>query len=209
MKAGAASLTLCLASLAAPPPAEAVRWTLGVGTELVPVVLDAGRPEGLGTPLRLGVRPVIDLELSHYFAVGAYAPFVVYRRGEASSAASSGAESVFGLGASFRWPWLSDRPPEEILGYATLRGGFGTVSGRAGPYVGLGLGSAITWLETGRGLFAELTLDRLHVSGVAEGGASRDVERVTVGFTVGLHFRLGGEGWRLGRTRLVEEPAAE
>jgi hypothetical protein len=59
------SLLLGAVLLLLPAEARAIRWTLGFATELTPVVLDPGRPDDLGTPVRIGVRPVVDLELNH------------------------------------------------------------------------------------------------------------------------------------------------
>ncbi|MCK6550568.1 hypothetical protein L6R52_32320 [Myxococcota bacterium] len=180
--------------------AAAVRFALGVATDLTPIVVDPARPPDAAAPVLFGFRPVLEVEANEYFSVGAYAPFTVYRSAS-TGAASSGAESVFGLTLSGRYPVLRDRGPEELMFYGTLRGGFGTVDGRAGPFVGGALGAAATWLDTGRGLFAELSVSRLDVAGL-EGTA--DVERTSIGLSVGLVFRLGGEGWRLG-AKPVEE----
>lgn len=195
----AASLAL---GLFAPSEAQAVRWTLGVATELTPVVVEPGRPEGLGAPVRLGVRPVIDFELTRSVAFSAYAPFVVLRTGEGDGAASSGAESVFGLGLSLRYPVLFAEPPEELLVYGALRGGFGTVSGRAGPYVSGALGAAITWLDTGRGVFGELSAGHVSVADAPVTGGTRDVTRTSLTLTFGVVFRLGGETWSRHRPKL-------
>lgn len=178
----------------APPSAEAVRWTLGVATDVTPLVVEPARPEDLPTPFRLGFRPVIELETGYHLSFSAYAPFTVVRSGEGDGAASTGAESVFGLGVSLRQPLLRDEAPEEVLGYVTLRGGFSTLSGRAGPFLGVALGTAATWLGTGRGLFAEVEAGYTQV-----GGGIRDIERVTLGLSLGVVFRLGGEEWRLDR----------
>lgn len=182
--------------------ADAVRWTLGVATELTPVVVDPGRPDGLGAPFRLGVRPVVDLEINRYLAFGAYAPFVVLRAGEGGGAASTGAESVFGLAAYGRYPVLYREAPEELLLYGTARGGFGTIAGRAGPFVGLALGASLTWLDTGRGVFMELGGGHVAVNDAAVEGGQRDVTRTTLTFSVGVVFRLGGESWLVTRHKL-------
>lgn len=175
-----------------PTEAQAIRWTLGVASELVPVVLDAAREE-TGTPFRVGVRPVVEVELAPVFSLGVYAPFVVYRSGEGDGAASAGGESVFGLSASGRYPILRAEAPEEIFLYATARGGMGTFQARAGPFLGGAIGGSVTWLDTGRGLFAELDVGQLWV------GQPDDstVSRTTFGVTVGLVFRFGGGDWYL------------
>ncbi len=177
--------------------AHAVRFALGVATDLTPIVLDPSRSGDMDAPVLWGFRPVLDLELNHYLSFGAYPPFTLYRGG----GASSGAESVFGLGASFRYPVLNDTAPEEMLLYATLRGGFGTVDGRAGPFYGGALGLSVTWLDTGRGLFGELGLSRLHVEGLED---AFDVDRTMIGLSIGVLFHLGGEDWRIGRKALPE-----
>ena len=201
MRRGAQILVL-LCALASSREANAVRFGLGVATELTPIIVDEARDLSAGSSVRLGFRPVIEVEANHYFAVGVYAPFVVYRSGEASGAASSGAESVFGLTLSGRWPILRDSGPEEILLYGTLRGGFGTVEGRAGPFYGLAIGASAAWIETGRGLFAELGLSHLTVGGIA---GMQDVDRNMLGLTMGVVFHLGGEDWRLGRKPVADE----
>ena len=188
-------------AVAAPSRAEAVRWTLGFATEFTPVVIDPGRPADLGTPVRIGVRPIIDLELNHYVAFGAYAPFTVVRTGEGAGAASSGAESVFGLSASLRYAWIFEAAPEELLVYAQGRGGFGTIAGRAGPYFGGAVGASLTWLDTGRGLFAELSAGHITVADASVVGGLREVSRTTFTITAGVVFRLGGEDWWLNRPR--------
>lgn len=171
-----------------------------MATELTPIVIDPARSGDSDAPVLWGFRPVLDLELNHYLSFGAYPPFTIYRGG---STGSSGAESVFGLGASFRYPVLMDSAPEELLLYGTLRGGFGTVDGRAGPFYGLALGASVTWLDTGRGLFGELGVSRLNVAGIND---AFDVERTMIGLSVGVLFHLGGEDWRIGRKALPEEP---
>lgn len=175
-----------------PQEAHAIRWTIGVASELVPVVVDPTR-EGDGTPFRVGVRPVVEVELVPAFSLGVYAPFVVYRSGEGDGAASAGGESVFGLSASGRYPILRAEAPEEIFLYATARGGMGTFQARAGPFLGAAVGGSVTWLDTGRGLFAELDVGQLWV------GQPDDstVSRTTFGVTVGLVFRFGGGDWYL------------
>ncbi len=186
---------LVLLLLGWPTSARAIRWTLGLATELTPVVIDPDRPDDRSAPFRLGLRPVLDFEVNRYLAIGAYAPFVVVRTGEGEGAASSGAESVFGLALHGRWPILRKEAPEELLLYAKLRGGFATVTGRAGPLVGGALGVSATWLQTGRGLFAELGVSYISVSRVADGALVRPVQRTALSFALGLVFRLGGEGW--------------
>jgi hypothetical protein len=196
---------LALALLAAPGEAHAIRWTLGVASELTPLLFEPDRQTRAS--FRLGFRPVLELEPVRWFSIEAYAPFVVYRANEDSGggAASSGAESVFGLAVAGRYPWIRDEPPEEILFYLRARGGFGTLSGKAGPFAGGALGSSITWLETGRGLFFEINSAWVSIADVlAGGGGVRDVERVTVGVTIGLVFRLGGEEWQIDRRTPLE-----
>src|SRR5688572_14339094 len=191
---------LGIAILAIPSEARAIRWTLGIASELTPLVFEQDRETR--PTFRLGFRPVLEFEPTRWLSVEAYAPFVVYRAGEdtGGGAASSGAESVFGLAIAGRYPWIRDEPPEEILFYLRARGGFGTISGKAGPFAGGAIGSAITWLDTGRGLFFELNVAWVRVSDVLVGGAGvRDVERLTGGFTIGLVFRLGGEEWQIDR----------
>ena len=196
------ALFIALLLALVPARADAVRWTLGFATELTPVVVDPGRPDGLGAPLALGVRPVVDLELSRYFAVGAYAPFVVLRSGEGGGSASTGAESVFGLAAYGRYPLLDPRTARELLLYGVARGGFGTIAGRAGPFVGAGFGASYAWLDTGRGLFAEIAGGRVSVADAAVVGGVRDVSRTTLTVTMGVMFRLGGEAWSIHRHKL-------
>jgi hypothetical protein len=177
--------------------AQAVRFALGVASDFTPVVIDPGLAEGASQPILIGFRPILDIELNHYLSFGAYPPFTIYR----SSANSSGAESVFGIGASFRKPFLRDTKPEEVLAYATIRGGFGTVNGRAGPFYGAAIGVSATWLDTGRGLFGELNVSKLHVAGL---DSTLDVDRTMVGISVGILFHLGGEDWRIGRKAIDE-----
>ncbi len=198
----AALIVVVAFAILAPREASAIRWTLGVATELTPVVVDPGRPDGLGAPLRLGVRPVIDLEVTRAVAFSAYAPFVVLRSGEGGGAASSGAESVFALGVNLRYPVLFAEAPEELLVYGALRGGFGTVAGRAGPYVSGALGAALTWLDTGRGLFAEVSAGHIRVADATVAGGTRDVTRTSLTLTFGVVFRLGGESWSTNRHEL-------
>lgn len=193
-------LLFVAALVLAPAPADAaVRWTLGFATELTPVVIDPGRPADLGTPVRIGVRPVVELELAHWISFGAYAPFTVIRTGEGGGAASSGAESVFGLSVSVRRAIIFDEAPEELLVYGSARGGFGTIAGRAGPYLGGAIGASLTWIDTGRGLFSELSGGFVSVANAAVVGGARDVSRTTFTFTAGIVFRLGGEDWWIGR----------
>lgn len=184
---------LGLAALLLPATnAHALRFTLGLETSLTPLVTDAGEL----APLRLGLRPVLDVEVSRTFAVGAYTPFTYYSAGESSG---TGADSIFGLGLSGRYPILRADAPEEVLLYATARGGLGTVDGRAGAFLGVALGVTATWLDVGRGGFVELSVGRV---GIAEGGVDRPfpaVERWLVGLSLGFVFRLGGEDWRLPR----------
>jgi hypothetical protein len=185
-------------ALLAPSEAHAVRFGLGVASEVTPLVIDAGSSVTSGSGVRLGFRPVLEVEANYYLSFGAYAPFTVYRTGDSEGAASSGAESVFGVSASGRIPFLRDSPPEEFLAYATARGGFSTINGRAGPFLGAALGLSVTWLSTGRGFFAEVGLSHAHVSDVPIGEVRADLNRYLVSFSVGLVFHLGGEDWRLG-----------
>jgi hypothetical protein len=187
-----------------PRPAEAVRFGLGVATELTPLVIDRVQTENGQSPVRLGFRPVLEVELSHYLSFGTYAPFTVFRSGESEGSASSGAESVFGLTASGRIPFFRDAPPEEILAYLTARGGFSTINGRAGPFLGAALGSSVTWLETGRGFFVEIGLSHADVSGVPIGSSRVHLDRFLITFAAGVVFHLGGEDWRLGSKPLAE-----
>lgn len=195
-----------LLAVAIPRPAEAIRWTLGVASEVTPLVLDRVFPDQSPARFRLAFRPVLELEPARWLAIGAYAPFVVYRTGEFESedAAAGGAESVFGLSVAGRLPWIRQAPPEEVLFYARVRGGFATVSGRAGPFLGGSIGAAVTWLDTGRGFFFDINVAHAKVSDVpVVSTITTDVERISFGVTVGLVFRLGGEAWRVsGRTRL-------
>jgi hypothetical protein len=181
---------LLLGLLAVPQRAEAVRFTLGLESALTPVVVDSV-DVGAGN-VRIGLRPVLDMEVSRAFAFGVYTPFVLVRAG---ANAGTGSESVFAAQLSLRLPYLSAEGPEETLWYATLRGGFGTADGRAGLYLGGALGGAFTWLESGRGLFAELHAGHI---GIPAGGSDRpfpEVDRWLVGLSIGVVFRLGGEGW--------------
>lgn len=196
-----AQLSIAVLLALAPQSAHAIRFSLGVATDLTPLVVDPARDES-GSAFRLGFRPVLEVEANHYLSFGAYAPFTVYRA-DSDSVASSGAESVFGVTGSVRYPLFREEAPEELLVYGTLRGGFGTVDGRAGPFYGGALGFAATWLGTGRALFAELNLSKLSVAGL-EG--QNDVDRFAIGISLGLLFRLGGEEWNVGRKPL---PASE
>jgi hypothetical protein len=181
-----------------PRPAEAVRFGLGVATELTPIVIDRVQTENGSSPVRLGFRPVLEVEVNHYLSFGAYAPFTVFRSGESEGSASSGAESVFGLTTSGRVPFFRETAPEEILAYVTGRGGFSTINGRAGPFLGAALGASATWLETGRGVFAEVGLSHADVTGVPVGTERVHLNRFFISFAVGLVFHLGGEDWLLG-----------
>lgn len=185
--------------LATPSEANAIRWTLGIASELTPLVFEPERETRAS--FRLGFRPVLEFEPARWISIEAYAPFVVVRKGEGADpgAASSGAESVFGLAIAGRYPWIRSEPPEEVLFYLRGRGGFGTVSGKAGPFAGGAIGSAITWLDTGRGLFFEVTGAWISVADLPVGLTIRDVSRVTIGMTIGLVFRLGGEEWQIDR----------
>lgn len=186
--------TLVVALAAAPHPAHAIRFALGLESSLVPLVTDGGDL----APLRLQLRPVLDVEVTRYFAFGAYTPFTFYSAGAGSD---TGADSIFALSLSGRYPIVRAEAPQELLFYATARGGLGTADGRAGTYLGGALGFAATWLDVGRGGFAELSIGRV---GIAAGGADRpfpEVERWLIGLSVGFVFRLGGEDWRLGDPR--------
>jgi hypothetical protein len=173
--------------------ARAVRFGLGLATTITPLAID---PQSDDPPsLRLGLRPVLDVEVLPWLAFDAYAPFSLWRS-DADGPASSGAESVFGVGVSGRWrQTFGDR--RERLVYGRLRGGFGTVDGRAGPFVGLSAGYADTWLSTGRGWFAELELGRLHVASRQSAAFGPEIDRWTIGASIGFVFRLGGTRWDL------------
>lgn len=176
-----------------PREASALRFTLGLESGLTPLVLDPD-PEAGGGSVRLSLRPVLEVETSRSFSIGTYTPFTLLRAG----GAATGAESVFAIQLSLRHAVLSAGAPEELLWYATVRGGFGTSDGRAGAFAGGALGAALTWLETGRGVFAELHAG--HV-GIAEGDVDRPfpgVDRWLFGVSIGVVFRLGGESWDLG-----------
>lgn len=182
-------------------PADAVRFTLGLAGDLVPIVFDGAEQTESAT--RFGLLPVIEFEPIPQLSIGTYTPFTLVRAGGSNISSSSGAESVFGLQISARYPIWRDVAPEEILLYGTLRGGFGTVEARAGPFVGLAVGAAITWLPRGAGLFAELGLGRLVVSELSNedeldpSGTGVFVDRWFLGLTVGFVFRLGGERWAI------------
>ena len=203
------SVLAIAALLAIPGEAHAIRWTLGVASELTPLLFEP--EQKTRASFRLGFRPVLEFEPARWLSIEAYAPFVVYRTREGDGgAASSGAESVFGLAIAGRYPWIRSEAPEEILFYVRARGGFATVSGRAGPFAGGAIGSALTWLDTGRGLFFEITGAWVSVSDVLVGGAGvRDIERVTIGLTVGLVFRLGGEEWQIDRRVPLEARSSD
>lgn len=185
-----ASLVLLTASFGPAREAHALRFTLGIETALTPLVIEAG-PSG-NDELRWSLRPVLDVETSRYFAFGVYTPFTLLRAGGESS---TGAESIFGAGVSARYPIFHATPPEEMLLFATLRGGLGTSDGRAGLFVGGALGLALTWIQDGWGLVGELAAGHL---GIPEGNIERPfpaIDRWTVSLSVGLVFRLGGETW--------------
>lgn len=187
--------------LLATPHAHAVRFTLGLAGDLVPIVVDGA--ERTSSATRFGLLPVIDFEPIPYLAIGTYTPFTLVRAGGSSISSSSGAESVFGLQVSGRYPIWRDEGPQELLLYGTLRGGFGTVEARAGPFLGLAAGVAATWTPSGAGLFAELGLGRLVVSelsgdeAVGEPVSGVFVDRWFIGLTLGFVFRLGGERWAI------------
>lgn len=180
-----------------PRPARAVRFGLGVASEATPLVIDRVQTGESRSNFRLGFRPVLEVEPSYWISFGAYAPFTVLRTGDGGTSAQ-GAESVFGLSASGRVPFLSDRPPEEILAYATVRGGFGTFNGRAGPFTGVALGASVCWLSTGRGFFAEVGGSRTRIARVPIAEVERNLDRYALTITAGVIFHLGGEDWRLG-----------
>ncbi|MFO0727696.1 MAG: hypothetical protein U1E65_28210 [Myxococcota bacterium] len=190
---GALCITV-LALSAVEPSAHAIRFSLGVETGLTPITIDAA-PAGATTTdaFRLELRPVLDVELSRSFAFGVYTPFTLLRGNEVGT----GAESVFALGASLRKALISADAPEEILLYGTLRGGLGTSEGRAGLYLGAAIGASATWLDVGRGIFAELGAGHI---GIARGSEDRPfpaVDRWLFTLSVGFVFRLGGEEWRV------------
>lgn len=194
----ASAWLLAAALFVSPASAEAVRFTLGFAGELVPIVIDGA--ERFESSTRLGLLPIIDFEPIPYLAIGTYTPFTLVRVGGSSISSSSGAESIFGLQVSGRYPIWRDTSPEEVLLYGTLRGGFGTVDARAGPFVGVAAGAAVTWLDSGAGLFAELGLGRLIISELSGGGLNPDgsfVDRWFMGLTLGFVFRLGGERWAI------------
>ena len=172
--------------------AHAIRFTLGLAANIAPVIVDRDVDFELGRGTRLGLLPVLEVEALPWLAFDAYAPFAVYRT-DASGPASSGGESVFGLGVSFRHRKLDAHKIETLL-YGRLRGGFATQAGRAGPYVSTAAGYGMTWLDTGRGWFTELEAG--HVS-IAPRGMIVEVSRTIVRFSIGLVFRLGGERWDL------------
>jgi len=182
------------AALGTAGDAHAVRFTLGLASNLTPIVVD-GDPEAEPS-VRFGLRPVLDVEVAPWMAFEAYAPFVLART-DSEGPASSGAESVFGIGLSGRYRLHREATPDEILFYGTLRGGFSTVNGRAGPFVGFASGVAMTWLDTGRGWFAELEAGHVGLA-ARDGDASRpEIDRWLVGLSAGIVFRLGGERWDL------------
>lgn len=199
ISARAASIATLFALFFTAKEAAAIRFTLGLESAFTPLVLD---PPPIADPnagpqignVRLALRPVLDVETSRNFAIGAYTPFTLLRFGEGSD---TGAESIFALGASIRYPIVRDIAPEEFLFYGTIRGGLGTADGRAGLFYGFAFGAAMTWLETGRGLFAELSAGHVGIPG---GGADRpfpEVDRWLFGLSIGVVFRLGGEAWRI------------
>jgi len=186
-------LTLvCLGVGSASSDAHAIRFTLGLSGQVTPIIFDEGIPFEFGRGTRLGLRPVLEVEALPWLAFDTYAPFALYRT-DATGPASSGGESVFGVGISGR---LRDVSPDkrETLKYARIRGGFATQEGRAGPYASMAFGYAKTWLDTGRGWFAEL--EGGHVSIDSRAGLDL-VDRWLVGVSIGVVFRLGGERWDL------------
>ena len=171
-----------------------MRFALGVAGDVTPAVLDAADAIDDPYTLRLGLRPVLDVEVLPWLAFDAYAPFTLLRvGGDVGGAASSGAESVFGIGASGRYRTVAG--DVERLLYGTVRGGFSVVEGTAGPFVGLSAGAAWTWLDTGRGVFAAVDVGHVGISG--RNGIKRVVDRWLVGLSLGVVFRLGGTRWDL------------
>ncbi len=192
LRRGATVAALALA-LAPALDAHALRFSLGLESGFTPLVTDGGDL----APLRLQLRPVLDVELARHFAFGAYTPFTVFSAGDSGT----GADSIFAIGVSGRYPIVRAEAPQELLLYVTARGGLGTVDGRAGTFFGGALGFAATWLDVGRGAFAELSVGRV---GIGAGDVDRpfpEVERWMFGLSVGFVFRLGGEDWRLGDPR--------
>lgn len=175
-----------------PKDAHAVRFALGLASGLTPLVIDDANPNSV----RFGLRPVLDVEALPWLAFEAYAPFTLIRTGDNIGAASSGAESVFGVGVSGRYRLVRAIAPEEHLFYGKARGGFTTVNGRAGPFYGFAAGYAVTWLGTGRGVFAELEASHADIS--ARSG-DLGLDRWLLGVSIGLVFRLGGETWDVAR----------
>ena len=134
-------------------------------------------------------------EVAPWLAFDAYAPFTLFRTG-GGGPASSGAESIFGVGASGRYRLVTDARIEHLI-YGTVRGGFTTQDGSVGPFVGMALGTAMTWLGTGRGWFAELEANHLQIGAGSEDVTRPALDRWVIGVTLGLVFRLGGETWDL------------
>jgi hypothetical protein len=184
-----------VAALGIPQDAEAVRFALGLATDFTPFVIERrAEADDAGHRLRLGLRPILDVEVAPFLSFSAHAPFTLLRTGERQGAASSGAESTFALGASGRYRELDATGNRESLWYATLRGGFTTVDGRAGPYAGAAAGYAFTWLDTGRGVFVEVDFGRVNVDSPESGVF---VDRWLFGLSAGVVFRLGGSRWDL------------
>ena len=190
MKRSALLAGLCCLFFAS--EAEAIRFNLGLAGQVTPIVIDDSTDFAFGKGTRLGLLPVLEFEILPWLAFDTYAPFTVYRT-NATGPASSGGESVFGLGASLRNRTV-DSEKVETLVYGRLRGGFGTQEGRAGLYSGVAAGYARTWLDTGRGWFAELDLSWVDISPRTD---FQGISRVTIGASLGITFRLGGERWDL------------
>ncbi|MEE2901753.1 MAG: hypothetical protein VYC39_05455 [Myxococcota bacterium] len=172
--------------------AEAIRFNLGLAGQITPVVVDDSAEFTFGEGTRLGLLPVLEFEVLPWLAFDTYAPFTLYRT-NATGPASSGGESVFGLGASLRKREVDDNKIETLV-YGRLRGGFGTQECGAGIYSGVAAGYAQTWLNTGRGWFVELDLSWVDISPRTD---FQGISRITLGASLGISFRLGGERWDL------------
>lgn len=182
----------CAAIILSAAEAHAIRFSLGLAGQITPVVIDQDVRFEFGSGTRLGLRPVLEVEALPWLAFDTYAPFNLYRT-DATGPASSGGESIFGLGVSARLRSLSE-DKIEVLKYGRLRGGFATQAGRAGPYLGLALGYARTDIATARSWFAEIEVG--HVA-IGERGGLAPLDRWLMGVSIGVTFRLGGERWAL------------